>query len=82
MIPPNQELIETLGQVKDAIGEWHDWQQLLTIARENLQPAIQVQADSVAAKNDTAKTQACNRRRERRQEADSHRRRPNRTTKH
>ncbi len=30
-------LIETLGQVKDAIGEWHDWQQLVIIARDHLQ---------------------------------------------
>ena len=34
--PANQALIETTGPVKDAIGEWHDWQQLLTIARDNL----------------------------------------------
>jgi CHAD domain-containing protein len=34
--PADRELIETLGQVKDAIGEWHDWLQLQTIARDNL----------------------------------------------
>jgi CHAD domain-containing protein len=34
--PQDQALIATLGQVKDAIGEWHDWQQLLTIGREHL----------------------------------------------
>ena len=39
--PTDREMIETLGQVKDAIGEWHDWEQLLKIARENLQPATQ-----------------------------------------
>jgi CHAD domain-containing protein len=33
------ELIEILVQVKDAIGEWHDWQELLTIARDNLHHA-------------------------------------------
>ena len=32
----DQALIETLGQVKDAIGEWHDWQQLVIIARDHL----------------------------------------------
>ena len=31
-----QQLIKTLGEMKDAIGEWHDWQELLTIARELL----------------------------------------------
>ena len=34
--PSDRQLIETLGAMKDAIGEWHDWQQLLTIAREQL----------------------------------------------
>ena len=27
-------LLEELGQVKDAIGEWHDWEALVTIATE------------------------------------------------
>ena len=34
--PTDQALIEALGQVKDAIGEWHDWQQLVIIARDHL----------------------------------------------
>jgi CHAD domain-containing protein len=34
--PADRELIDTLGEVKDAIGEWHDWQQLVEIARDNL----------------------------------------------
>ena len=34
--PTDRELIEMLGQVKDAIGEWHDWLQLQTIARDHL----------------------------------------------
>jgi CHAD domain-containing protein len=34
--PSDRQLIETLGEMKDAMGEWHDWQQLLTIAREQL----------------------------------------------
>lgn len=29
-------LVDSLGKVKDEIGEWHDWQQLLGIAREVL----------------------------------------------
>lgn len=34
---PNQrEFVQSLGEVKDAIGEWHDWEQLITIAKENL----------------------------------------------
>jgi CHAD domain-containing protein len=35
----DQQLSEVLGEVKDAVGEWHDWQQLLKIARENLHHA-------------------------------------------
>ena len=34
--PADRELIESLGDVKDAIGEWHDWQKLVQIARDNL----------------------------------------------
>jgi CHAD domain-containing protein len=34
--PGDQQLIATLGEMKDAIGEWHDWQELLTIASEQL----------------------------------------------
>jgi CHAD domain-containing protein len=34
--PADQELIDTLGEIKDAVGEWHDWQELLKIAREQL----------------------------------------------
>jgi CHAD domain-containing protein len=31
-----QEFIATLGEVKDAIGEWHDWQELTAIAGDIL----------------------------------------------
>lgn len=34
--PADRVLIETLGQMKDAIGEWHDWQQLAILARDHL----------------------------------------------
>jgi len=34
--PGNQEFIDTLGAVKDAIGEWHDWEELVTIAAKVL----------------------------------------------
>lgn len=34
--PGDQQLIDTLGEMKDAIGEWHDWQELLMIASEQL----------------------------------------------
>ena len=30
------ELVACLGEIKDAIGEWHDWQTLATIASEQL----------------------------------------------
>jgi len=30
--PEQQRFVEKLKQVKDAIGEWHDWQELLSIA--------------------------------------------------
>ena len=32
--PTNQKFIDALGQVKDAIGDWHDWEELLEIAAE------------------------------------------------
>jgi hypothetical protein len=28
--------MKTLGEVKDAIGEWHDWEELIAIARRLL----------------------------------------------
>jgi CHAD domain-containing protein len=30
--PADQEFLEKLGEVKDAIGEWHDWEELIAIA--------------------------------------------------
>jgi CHAD domain-containing protein len=30
--PGDQEFFDALGAVKDAIGEWHDWETLITIA--------------------------------------------------
>lgn len=35
---PNAKLLEALGVVKDAIGEWHDWQTLESVAGDLLQP--------------------------------------------
>ena len=32
----SQEFTETLGNVKDAIGEWHDWEELTAIAQDVL----------------------------------------------
>ena len=32
----NQAFIDTLGEVKDAIGEWHDWEELIAIATDLL----------------------------------------------
>jgi len=32
----SQEFFEKLGEVKDAIGEWHDWEALIAIARKLL----------------------------------------------
>jgi hypothetical protein len=29
----NGEFVNALGQVKDAIGEWHDWEELLAITK-------------------------------------------------
>jgi CHAD domain-containing protein len=30
--PGDQAFIDTLGEVKDAVGEWHDWEELIAIA--------------------------------------------------
>ena len=32
----DQPLVDKLGKVKDAIGEWHDWEELTSIARQLL----------------------------------------------
>ena len=32
----NSHLIDALGEVKDAIGEWHDWQELAALAEKQL----------------------------------------------
>jgi CHAD domain-containing protein len=32
--PRNQEFIDRLGKIKDAIGEWHDWEELIAITVE------------------------------------------------
>jgi CHAD domain-containing protein len=34
--PGNQEFIDKLGEIKDAIGEWHDWEELIAITVEVL----------------------------------------------
>lgn len=33
---PDQDLIDALGNVKDSIGEWHDWEELVGIAEKVL----------------------------------------------
>ncbi|HKU28714.1 MAG TPA: hypothetical protein VJQ54_24800, partial [Candidatus Sulfotelmatobacter sp.] len=38
---PDHDLVNALGDVKDAIGEWHDWQQLVTIAEKALDHGTQ-----------------------------------------
>src|SRR5262249_26972703 len=32
----DEEFVEKLGEVKDAIGEWHDWEELTAIAKQLL----------------------------------------------
>jgi CHAD domain-containing protein len=41
---PDADLIESLGRTKDAIGEWHDWQELCAVAEKALDhgPGCQV----------------------------------------
>lgn len=38
---PDQRLIDVLGDVKDAIGEWHDWEELIAIAEKALDHGAQ-----------------------------------------
>lgn len=42
----DEKLVDALEEVKDTVGEWHDWIELLKIAREALDP----QADSALLK--------------------------------
>lgn len=60
---PNQELIDALGKTKDAIGEWHDWEELVAIAERVLEHGDQCRLirqlkDITAKKYQTALTQA------------------------
>jgi len=32
--PADPKFLDRLGEVKDAIGEWHDWEKLVTVARD------------------------------------------------
>ena len=34
----DERLVDALGEVKDTVGEWHDWVELLKIARKALDP--------------------------------------------
>jgi CHAD domain-containing protein len=34
---PDQNLLDALGSVKDVIGEWHDWEELVGIAEKTLE---------------------------------------------
>jgi CHAD domain-containing protein len=34
--PEHHEFLDALGEVKDAIGEWHDWEELIAIAADQL----------------------------------------------
>src|SRR5205085_7992845 len=36
--PADTRLVDALGEVKDTIGEWHDWVELLKIAGKVLDP--------------------------------------------
>lgn len=38
---PDQDLVDALGTVKDAIGEWHDWEELVGIAEKVLDHGAQ-----------------------------------------
>jgi len=35
----NEKLVDALGKAKDAIGEWHDWEELLATAKKELDHA-------------------------------------------
>jgi CHAD domain-containing protein len=35
---PDTQLVNALGEVKDQIGDWHDWQELCRIAKQVLNP--------------------------------------------
>jgi CHAD domain-containing protein len=36
LAPDRPKFVEALGETKDAIGEWHDWEELMTIANKVL----------------------------------------------
>ena len=47
---PNEQWVAWLGDVKDAIGEWHDWVGLLKIAKQVLDPGRTRSAKRIASK--------------------------------
>lgn len=60
---PDQDLIDTLGEVKDAIGEWHDWEELIAIADKALDHGAQCNLlrrlkQTTSKKYETARAQA------------------------
>lgn len=60
---PDQRLIDTLGEVKDAIGEWHDWEELIAVAQKALDHGAQCKLihelkQTCANKYETAVSQA------------------------
>lgn len=50
----DERLVKILGQVKDLVGDWHDWVELLRIARQVLDPRIDrvVLADIESIRNE------------------------------
>jgi hypothetical protein len=56
-----QEFITRLGEVKDAIGEWHDWEELTAIAADILDhgPGMPSAARAAANQRSQISTRAC-----------------------
>jgi CHAD domain-containing protein len=49
------KFVKELGELKDAIGEWHDWEELRVIAQEVLNHGCTMQANPGLKKNSEQK---------------------------
>ena len=55
----DKDFLKELGEVKDAIGEWHDWEELTSIAGQSARPRPFMQTYEAVAEDQRFRIQAC-----------------------
>ena len=51
----SHEFVKKLGEAKDAIGEWHDWEELLAIAKKSCKRRTAIETDAPAQNHNRSK---------------------------